>query len=91
MRKVLGASVPQIVGLMSKEFVILVIIAFAVAVPLSLYTMTRWLEAFAYKAPIDVTVYLLAGGIALLIAILTVSVESIRAASGNPVVALRNE
>lgn len=90
-RKVLGASVPQIVGLMSKEFVVLVLIAFAVAVPLSLYAMTRWLEAFAYKAPIDVTVYLVAGGIALLIAILTVSVESIRAASGNPVVALRNE
>jgi putative ABC transport system permease protein len=90
-RKVMGASVRQIVRLMSSEFVQLVIIAFVVAVPLSYYAMTKWLEGFAYKVPVDVMVFAYAGIAALLIALLTVSLESIKAASGNPVNALRNE
>jgi putative ABC transport system permease protein len=90
-RKVLGASVQQIVGLMSGEFVKLVSIAFIVAVPISLYAINKWLESFAYKITPDASVFLYAGFGALLIALVTVSFESIRAATGNPVNALRNE
>ncbi|MCD9019271.1 ABC transporter permease [Parachryseolinea silvisoli] len=90
-RKVLGASVRQIVVMMSGEFVRLVLIAFVLAVPLSLYGINLWLEGFAYKVSPDVTLFALAGGVALLIAVLTISFESIRAASGNPVDALRDQ
>ncbi|HPM30694.1 MAG TPA: ABC transporter permease [Chryseolinea sp.] len=90
-RKVLGASVNQIVGLMSTEFIKLIIIAFIIAVPLSWYAMDKWLEGFAYKVSISMMVFIYAGGIALLIALLTVSFESIKAATVNPVKSLRNE
>jgi putative ABC transport system permease protein len=55
--KVMGASVNQIVRLISSEFVQLVIIAFFIAAPISYYTMTKWLEGFAYKTPVDVMVF----------------------------------
>jgi putative ABC transport system permease protein len=90
-RKVLGASVRQIVLMMSGEFVRLVLVAFVLAVPLSLYGISLWLDGFAYKVSPDVTLFALAGGVALLIAVLTISFESIRAASGNPVDALRDQ
>lgn len=90
-RKVMGASVQQIVGLMSGEFVRLVLIAFVISVPPAWYTITSWLENFAYKTPLDLTVFLLAGAGALIIALVTISFESLRAASTNPVNALRNE
>ncbi len=90
-RKVMGATVPQIVRMMSGEFVRLVIIAFAVSVPAAWYIIHQWLENFAYKAPVNMLIFLYAGVAALLIALLTVSFESIKAASGNPVQALRNE
>jgi putative ABC transport system permease protein len=90
-RKVMGASVNQIVGLMSVEFIKLVVIAFIIAVPLAWYGMTKWLEGFAYHVSVNLMIFVYAGGAALLIALLTVSVESIRAASSDPVKALRNE
>jgi len=90
-RKVMGASVGQIVGLMSSEFIKLVIIAVIISVPLSWYGMNYWLNEFAYRIPIDALVFVYAGGAALLIAIVTISFESLRAASGNPLNALRNE
>jgi putative ABC transport system permease protein len=90
-RKVLGANVGQIVVMMSGEFMKLVLIAFVIATPLSWYCITRWLEGFAYKTTPDVSVFLLSGFGALLIALFTISFESIKAASGNPVTALRNE
>ena len=90
-RKVLGASVNQIVGLMSKEFVKLVIIALVVSIPLALYGMNKWLEGFEYKIKIDVLVFAYAGVAALTVALVTVSFESIKAAMGNPVDSLRNE
>ena len=90
-RKVLGASVRQIVVMMSGEFVRLVLIAFVLAVPLSLYGINLWLEGFAYRVSPDVTLFALAGGLAVLIAVATISFESIRAASGNPVDALRDQ
>jgi putative ABC transport system permease protein len=90
-RKVLGASVSQIVQMMSGEFVKLVIIAFVFSVPLSWYAITAWLETFDYRTPLGVSVFAIAGVSALIIALLTVSFESVKAASGNPVNALRNE
>jgi putative ABC transport system permease protein len=90
-RKVMGASVTQIVGLMSKEFVKLVVIAFVLAVPLAWYAMNQWLEGFTYRVPVHSTVFIIAGVSALVIALLTISYESVRAAMGNPVESLRNE
>jgi putative ABC transport system permease protein len=90
-RKVMGASVSQITTMMSGEFVKLVLIAFVISVPLGWYGITKWLEGFAYKTPVTISIFIVAGLSAMVIAILTVSFESIRAASGNPVKALRNE
>jgi putative ABC transport system permease protein len=90
-RKVMGASVQQIVGMMSGEFVRLVIVAFVISVPLAWYAISLWLEKFAYKTSLDPSVFVLAGSGALLIALITISFESLRAAAANPVNALRNE
>lgn len=90
-RKVLGASVESIVGLISKEFLILVVIAGALGIPLSYYMMQRWLEDFAYHIPMSISIFATAALIAILIAFVTISVRSIRAAISNPVNSLRNE
>jgi putative ABC transport system permease protein len=90
-RKVMGASVNQIVGLMSKEFVKLVVVAFLISVPLAWFVMDKWLQGFAYRISIDAVIFVLAGAAALTIALLTVSFESVKAASTNPVKSLRNE
>jgi|APTNR8051073442_1049403.scaffolds.fasta_scaffold00597_23 putative ABC transport system permease protein len=90
-RKVMGASVPQIITMMSSEFIKLVFIAFAISVPLAWYGMNKWLDSFAYKISIEWFVFAWAGVIALAIALFTVSFESFRAASVNPVKSLRNE
>jgi putative ABC transport system permease protein len=89
-RKVLGASVGGIVGLLSKEFVRLVLIAFLLAIPLAWYVMDRWLQDFAYRTGIGADVFLIAGLLALGIALVTVSYQAIRAALANPVNSLRN-
>ncbi|MFZ6008893.1 MAG: ABC transporter permease, partial [Bacteroidota bacterium] len=90
-RKVLGASVPNLVGMLSKDFIKLVMIAFVIAVPLGYYGMSEWLENFAYKINLGYSVFILAGLMSFLIAWLTVGFESVRAAISNPVKALRNE
>ena len=90
-RKVMGASLGQIAGMMSKEFVKLVVIAFIIATPLAWYAMNQWLEGFAYKVPINILIFVYAGLAALLIALATVSFESLKAASANPVQSLRTE
>lgn len=90
-RKVLGASVSEITGMMSSEFVKLVLIAALISIPFAWYAMDKWLAGFAYHIPIDVFVFIYAAVGALVIALLTVSFESIRAASANPVKSLRNE
>jgi putative ABC transport system permease protein len=90
-RKVMGASVKEILSLMTGEFIKLVVIAFVIAVPVAWYGMTKWLEGFAYRIDIGVTAFLIAGGAAIFIALVTVSVESIRAATSDPVKALRSE
>lgn len=90
-RKVMGASVRSIVLLLSKGFTRLVLIAFVIAIPLAYWAMRTWLSDFAYRIEISVWPFLLAGGVALLIAWLTVSYQSIKAALSNPVDALRDE
>jgi putative ABC transport system permease protein len=90
-RKVMGASISQIVGMMSKEFIRLVIIALLLSVPVAWYLMNQWLSSFAYRIHISFTIFIYAGVTALLIALFTVSFESVRAASANPVNSLRAE
>ena len=90
-RKVMGASVSQIMSMMSKEFVKLVLISFAIAVPLAWYAMQKWLEGFEYKMPLNVAPFVYAGLSALAIALLTISYESLKAANTDPAKTLRNE
>ena len=90
-RKVLGASVGQLMVLLSKEITLLVLIAFVVAIPVIWLVMDKWLEGFVYKISIGVGVFMAAGGLSLLIALLTVSYNSFRTAMVNPVKALRDE
>jgi len=90
-RKVLGASVGNIVLLLSRDFLWLVGVALVVAVPVSWYAMNRWLENFAYHTQVGWWIFALAGGLALLIALLTISFQAIKAALANPVNSLRSE
>ena len=90
-RKVLGASTIHIVRLFSQEFVGLVILAFIVAAPIGYYLMQQWLQDFAYRVDIQWWMFATAGTLVLLITLLTVSFQSIRAALANPVDSLRNE
>jgi len=90
-RKVLGASVASVVALLSREFTVLVLVSCAVAFPVSWFMMNRWLEDFAYATTIGWGVFVGSGVSALVIAWLTVSWQSIRAATANPVNALRSE
>jgi putative ABC transport system permease protein len=90
-RKVLGASLPGLVVLLSKEFIQLVFLAFVIAMPLAWYSMHLWLQDFAYRIPLGWMVFAMSGGIALVIAGLTVSVQAIKAALTNPVQTLRAE
>jgi putative ABC transport system permease protein len=90
-RKVLGASVSHLVYLLSKTFTVPVFVAMIVATPLSWYIMNRWLEGFAYHVEIRWTVFLMAFMVSLVIALLTVSFESIKAAFANPAKSLRDE
>ena len=91
MRKVLGATVAGIVMLLSKDFLKLVVIGFVLAVPITWYIMSQWLENFAYRTGISISILAMSGIAALLIALATVSWESIKAALANPVKSLRNE
>ncbi len=90
-RKVLGASVYSIIALLSQDFLKLVLIALLIASPLAWYAMNRWLQGFAYKVDVEWWVFALAGTLAVAVALLTVSFQSIRAALMNPVKSLRSE
>ena len=90
-RKVLGASVSGIVGLLSRDFLKLVVVAILIASPLAWYIMNKWLQDFAYRINISWWVFLLAGIIAAVIAFVTISFQAIRAANANPVKSLRTE
>jgi putative ABC transport system permease protein len=90
-RKVLGASVPGLVWLLSKDFLKLVFVALLIATPLAWWAMSRWLEDFAYRIDLEWWVFVLAGVLAIAIALLTVSFQSVKAALMNPVKSLRTE
>jgi ABC-type antimicrobial peptide transport system permease subunit len=90
-RKVLGASIGSITTLLSKEFVVLVCIAIMIASPIAWWVMNKWLEDFAYRININWSVFVFAGTIALIIALVTVSFQAVKAAVANPVKSLRTE
>ncbi|HEM48860.1 MAG TPA: FtsX-like permease family protein, partial [Caldithrix sp.] len=90
-RKVLGASISNITFNLSKNFLMLVVLANIIAWPVAWYFMNRWLEDFAYRIEIGWWMFILSGGIVLLIALFTISWQAIRAATANPVEALRYE
>jgi putative ABC transport system permease protein len=90
-RKVLGASVNGITTLLSIDFVKLVLLAFLIASPIAWWAMTKWLQDFAYKVTISWWMFAAAGGCAILIALITVSFQSVKAALANPIKSLRSE
>ena len=90
-RKVLGSSVAGIVYLLSKDFLRLVAIALLIASPVAWYFMNKWLEDFAYRISMGGWIFVAAGAMALLIALITVSYQAIKAAIANPVKSLRTE
>ena len=90
-RKVLGASVTGIASMLSKDFLKLVLISLLIASPLAWWAMHQWLADFNYRIPINWWVFVLAGGIAMLVAVITISFQAIKAALANPVKSLRTE
>jgi len=90
-RKVLGASIPQIITELSKDFLLLVLIAAAFAIPVALYAMNKWLGGFASRIDVSWWILAAAGVIALIIAFVTISFQSVKAAMANPVDSLRSE
>jgi ABC-type antimicrobial peptide transport system permease subunit len=90
-RKVLGATVTQIITLLSRDFILLVLIAFFIAVPIAWWGMQQWLDNFAYRTSINWWVFVLSGAGMLIMALLTLSLRAIKAATENPVKNLRSE
>jgi putative ABC transport system permease protein len=90
-RKVLGASVSSLWGMLSKEFVILVGISCLIAIPLTWYFMSEWLLQYTYRTPITWWVFAVAAGGAMMLTIGTVSFQAVKAAIANPVESLRSE
>jgi putative ABC transport system permease protein len=90
-RKVMGASASQMVVLMSRDFTLLILVAFFIATPLAWYLLNSWLEGFANRIVIDASFVIISGAIAFVIAFITISFQSIRAATENPVKAMRSE
>jgi len=90
-RKVLGATTRNIVYLFSKEFIVLIAIAFAIATPIAWYYMNQWLQGYAYRINVSWLVFLAGGLVAIVIALATISFQAIKAAIANPVKSLRTE
>jgi ABC-type antimicrobial peptide transport system permease subunit len=90
-RKVLGAAVSDIVFLLSNDFLKLIVLAFLIAIPLGYYAVDRWLQNFAYQIDLSWWIFALAGGATLVVALVTISFQSVKAAIANPVNSLRNE
>lgn len=90
-RKVMGASTNSLLVLLSRDFMLLVLVAFVIGAPLAWWVMNNWLQSFAYKAPVSVWIFLLAGISAGLIALITVILQAVKAAASNPITSLRNE
>jgi len=90
-RKVMGASVNSLLVLLSKDFMLLVLLAFVIAAPLAWWAMDGWLQTFAYRSPVSLWVFVIAGIAAGVIALVTVIMQAVKAAYANPVNSLRNE
>ena len=90
-RKVLGASIPNIIKLISSDFLKLIFIAIIIAIPVAWFGMNKWLEDYTYKVTISWWIFMIAGSVAILIALITVSFQAIKAAIANPVESLRTE
>lgn len=90
-RKVLGASVNQVTILLSKDFLRLVTVGVIIATPISWWAMNKWLQEFAYRTPVSWWMFAIAGFVAIIVALATVSFQAIRAALANPVSSLRSE
>ena len=90
-RKVLGASLPGIVTLLSKDFIKLVLVALIIAAPLAWYFMNKWLQDFAYRISIGWWVFIVAGALAIIVAFVTIGLQAVRAGVANPVKSLRTE
>ncbi|MDP8200567.1 MAG: ABC transporter permease [Candidatus Tenebribacter burtonii] len=90
-RKVMGASVLQIIKLLSKDFTKLVIISCFIACPIAYFAMNKWLQNFAYRTNISIWIFIFSGGLALIIALITVSVQTFKTASANPIESLKYE
>jgi hypothetical protein len=90
-RKILGASITNIVTMLSRDFVILIIISLLIASPIAWYFMSGWLQSFAYRINISLWVFILAGAAAIFIALLTISFQAVKAVIANPVKSLRTE
>jgi len=90
-QKVLGATVSNIMVMLSKDFVVLIIISMVIAFPLAWIAMNAWLDGFAYRISISAEVFIVAGVAMILLALITVSYQSLRSALMNPVKSLRTE
>jgi putative ABC transport system permease protein len=90
-RKVLGSSVSGIITLMSKDFIKLVLLSILIAIPISWYMMSRWLDDFAYRVKIGAGIFIEAGLLLVVVALITISWQAVRAALANPIQALRAE
>ena len=90
-RKVMGASVPGIAGLLSRDFTRCVLFANIIAWPIAYYFMNKWLQNFAYRIDMNIWIFILSGLAALVIALLTVSYQTIKSARANPVESLQYE
>jgi putative ABC transport system permease protein len=90
-RKVLGASVNQMMYLLSKDFIRLILLSLVIAIPITWWIMYNWLQDFAYRIAISWMVFIIAGITAILVAVATISIQSIKAAMANPVKSLRTE
>ena len=90
-RKVLGASVPQILNMLTREFMILVGISNLIAWPIGYYLMGRWLQGFAYRVSFGLGIFILAGFVTVFFSVLAISMQAFKAANSDPVKALRYE
>jgi len=90
-RKVLGASVTNITAMLSKQFAVWVLVANIIAWPIAYYLIDLWLQNFAYKVDFGISAFLLAGGFTLLIALITVGFQTVKAALANPIKSIRYE
>ena len=90
-RKVLGADTGRLVTMLSKDFVVLVIVASLVAFPIAWWALNRWLQDFAYRIDISWWIFIAAAALALVVTLVTISVQAIKAALMNPVKSLRTE